>query len=127
MRLVIRPNYETVSQWVADYVCRRINEFDPGPGRPFVLGLPTGSSPIGTYRKLVEHHRAGRLSFQHVITFNMDEYVGISEDHPESYHSFMWKHFLSHIDIKRENIHILNGNAKNLEAECDLYERAIQD
>lgn len=125
MRLVIRPDYEKVSQWVGDYVVRRIQEFGPTPKRPFVLGLPTGSSPIGTYQNLVRHYKAGRVSFKNVITFNMDEYVGLPENHPESYHGFMWKHLFSHIDIKRENIHILNGNAKDLEKECEDYEKAI--
>ena len=90
-----------------------------------MLGLPTGSSPIGTYRKLIEFYQAGRISFEHVITFNMDEYVGIPEKHPESYHSFMWKHLFSHIDIKKEHVNMLNGNAKDLKAECDLYEEKI--
>ncbi len=125
MRLIIRPDYEGVSQWTADYVLRRITEFAPTESRPFVLGLPTGSSPIGTYRKLVEYNKAGRLSFKNVITFNMDEYVGLPETHPESYHAFMRKHLFDHIDIKPENIHILNGNAKDLEKECEDYEKAI--
>ena len=71
-------------------------------------------------------HKAGKVSFQNVITFNMDEYVGLPEDHPESYHSFMWTNFFSHIDIKKENVHILNGNAPDLIAECEQYEAAIQ-
>ncbi len=127
MRLVIRPDYDTLSQWVADYIRRRIVEFDPSPKRPFVLGLPTGSSPVGTYRKLVEHVRAKRLSFANVVTFNMDEYVGLPKDHPESYHAFMWKHLFSHVDVKPKNVHILDGNAKDLEKECEDYEQAIKD
>jgi glucosamine-6-phosphate deaminase len=78
------------------------------------------------YQALVEAHRAGRVSFEHVVTFNMDEYVGIPKDHPQSYHTFMWTNFFSHIDIKAENVHILNGNASDLEAECAAYEAAIQ-
>jgi glucosamine-6-phosphate deaminase len=78
------------------------------------------------YQALVEAHRAGRVSFEHVVTFNMDEYVGIPKDHPQSYHTFMWTNFFSHIDIKAENVHILNGNAPDLEAECAAYEAAIQ-
>lgn len=62
---------------IAHYVKERVNQFKPTAERPFVLGLPTGSSPIGVYAKLVELHRAGQLSFKHVITFNMDEYVGL--------------------------------------------------
>ena len=92
---------------------------------PFVLGLPTGSTPLETYKELIRLHKAGEVSFRNVVTFNMDEYIGLAEDHPESYHSFMWTNFFSHIDIERENVHILNGNATDLEAECEAYEAAI--
>ena len=125
MRLIIQPDYMGISQWAADYVVQKIQAAQPTAAKPFVLGLPTGSSPLGMYRALVAAHQAGRVSFEHVITFNMDEYVGIPQDHPESYHSFMWKNFFSHIDIKKENVHILNGNASDLEAECAAYEEAI--
>ena len=126
MRLIIQPDYTGISQWVADYVVRKIQSAQPTAQKPFVLGLPTGSSPMGMYRALVAAHQAGRVSFEHVVTFNMDEYVGIPEDHPESYHTFMWKNFFNHIDIKKENVHILNGNALDLEAECAAYEAAIK-
>ncbi|MBU1077258.1 MAG: glucosamine-6-phosphate deaminase, partial [Spirochaetes bacterium] len=102
-------------------------DFGPTKERPFVLGLPTGSSPLGTYEELVKLHNKGKVSFKNVITFNMDEYVGISEDHPESYHHFMRHNLFSHIDIPEENINILNGNAKDLEKECADYEKKIQD
>lgn len=126
MRVVIRPDYNEVSLWAAEYVKHRINKFAPTADRPFVLGLPTGSSPIGCYQNLVKFHKAGELSFAHVVTFNMDEYVGLPRDHPESYHSFMWKHLFSHIDILPGNVHILDGNASDLEVECDKYEEAIR-
>lgn len=126
MRLIIRPDYTAVSTWAANYVARRINEHArKGTGRSFVLGLPTGSSPIGMYQRLIELYQAGKVSFRNVVTFNMDEYVGLPEDHPQSYHSFMWSNFFSHIDIQRENVHILDGNAPDLEAECAAYEDAI--
>ncbi|MDD4361953.1 MAG: glucosamine-6-phosphate deaminase, partial [Bacteroidales bacterium] len=79
------------------------------------------------YKKLIELHQQGRLSFAHVVTFNMDEYIGIPKAHPESYYSFMWNNFFSHIDIPEKNVHILNGNAPDLEAECAQYEQSIQD
>ena len=126
MRLIIQPDYTGISQWAADYVVAKINAAQPSATKPFVLGLPTGSSPLGMYRALVAAHQAGRVSFQHVVTFNMDEYVGIPENHPQSYHSFMWDNFFRHIDIKKENVHILNGNAADLEAECAAYEAAIE-
>lgn len=103
----------------------RINDFAPTEDRPFVLGLPTGSSPEGVYELLVKAYKAGRISFKHVVTFNMDEYVGIPQDHPESYHSFMYKHFFSHVDVPPNQVHILNGNASDLDLECQEYEEKI--
>jgi glucosamine-6-phosphate deaminase len=126
MRVIIQPNYERVSKWTAAFVVRSINDFKPTPRKPFVLGLPTGSSPLGTYKELIALYKRGAVSFKNVITFNMDEYVGLPEDHPESYHSFMWNNFFSHIDIKRNNVNILNGNAKDVDKECARYEEKIR-
>ena len=126
MRVIIEPTYELVSQWAANYVAKQINQFAPKESRPFVLGLPTGSSPLGMYRYLIHLYEQGQVSCRNVITFNMDEYVGIPEEHPESYHSFMWNNFFSHIDICPENVHILNGNATDLIGECARYEAAIE-
>ena len=126
MRLIIQPDYELLSQWAANYVARRINEANPTEKKPFVLGLPTGSSPLGMYQCLIHLCKEGAVSFRHVITFNMDEYVGLPESHPESYHSFMWNNFFSHIDILPENVNILNGNASDLQTECEQYEEKIR-
>ena len=126
MRVIIEPDYENMSRWAAEYVAAKINAANPTQQKPFKLGCPTGSSPLGLYKHLIEMHKAGKVSFQDVITFNMDEYVGLPEEHPESYHSFMWTNFFSHIDIKKENVHILNGNAPDLIADCEQYEAAIQ-
>lgn len=125
MRVIIQPDYQRVSSWVAAYVVRAINDFKPTPEKPFVLGLPTGSSPVGTYKELVNLNKKGMVSFQNVVTFNMDEYIGLPEDHPESYHSFMWTNLFSHVDIQKKNVNILNGNAKDLEKECEEYEERI--
>jgi len=125
MRLIIRPDSKTVSEFVADYIKTRILEFNPTPQKPFVLGLPTGSSPLGTYKNLIEYCKSGQLSFKNVVTFNMDEYVDLAEDHPESYHSYMWNTFFKNIDIDPKNVHILNGNAEDLKGECDKYEEEI--
>ena len=125
MRLIVRPDYEAVSEWAANYIARRVIEAAPTATKPFILGLPTGSSPLGLYRKLIELNKAGKVSFKNAVTFNMDEYVGLPENHPQSYHSFMWSNFFSHIDIGRDNVNILNGNAKDLEAECVRYEEKI--
>lgn len=126
MRLIIQLDAPSASVWVADYIVKQINEFSPTSDRPFVLGLPTGATPLGTYNKLIDLHKQEKVSFKHVITFNMDEYVGIQQDHPQSYHTFMWDNFFSHIDILPENVNILNGNAPDLEKECEVYERKIK-
>lgn len=126
MRVIIKDNYEEMSKWAALHIVERINTFAPTVDNPFVLGLPTGSTPIGTYRELIRIHKEGGVSFANVVTFNMDEYVKIPETHPESYHFFMWDNFFSHIDIKKENVNILNGNADDLAAECQRYEEKIK-
>ena len=127
MRLIIEPNYESLSKWTADYIAASINNAKPTTEKPFVLGLPTGSSPLGTYTKLINLYKQGIISFKNVITFNMDEYIGIPKDHPQSYHSFMWDNFFRHIDIPVENVHILNGNAVDLETECATYEENMRN
>ncbi len=127
MRLIIQPDAGQMAQWAANYIVSKINRSNPTAEKPFKLGLPTGSSPLATYNALIKHYEAGRVSFKNVVTFNMDEYIGLPADHPQSYHTFMWKNFFNHIDIKKENVHIPNGMAKDLEAECAAYEQAIVD
>ena len=126
MRVIIEPDYKTLSRWAACYVASRINAAKPTAEKPFVLGCPTGSSPLGMYSELIKLNKARKVSFQHVVTFNMDEYVGLPKEHPESYYSFMWNNFFSHIDIKPENTNILNGNAPDLVAECARFEEKIK-
>ncbi len=125
MKIVINKTYEEISDWTAGYIVQKITSFNPTPEKPFVLGLPTGSSPLGTYKKLIELNIKGEVSFKNVVTFNMDEYVGIPKNHPESYHNFMFSNFFDHIDIDKKNIHILNGNAKDLSKECADFEEKI--
>ena len=127
MRVIIEKNYEELSRWAARHVVETINAFKPTAEKPFVLGLPTGSSPMGMYAEIVKAVKAGEVSFKHVLTFNMDEYVGLPESHPESYHSFMANNLFNHIDCPKENIHILNGYAENLEEECKNYEKMIEE
>lgn len=127
MRLIIKKDYEQLAEWAAEHVIKRINDFKPTPQKKFVLGLPTGSSPIGMYKKLIQAYNEKRVSFKNVVTFNMDEYVGLPAEHPESYHSFMHNNLFKYVDCPNENIHILNGNAPDLEAECASYERQIKE
>ncbi len=126
MKIIIRKTYDELSLWVANYIVERINNFKPTAEKPFVLGLPTGSSPLGTYKKLAKYHKEGRVSFKNVVTFNMDEYVGLTKDHDQSYYYFMWENFFKHIDIPKENVNILNGMADDLEKECENYEKKIE-
>jgi len=125
MRIVIKEDAETVGKWLADYVIKKINDAKPTADKQFVIGLPTGSSPLPTYKELIRRHKNGDISFKNVVTFNMDEYVGLSVEHPESYHYFMYYNFFNHIDIPKENINILDGNAENLESVCNNFEEKI--
>ena len=126
MRLIIQKDYDALSLWAAHYVASKIIDANPTAENPFVLGLPTGSSPLGMYKGLIDLNKKGLVSFKNIITFNMDEYVNLPENHPESYHSFMWNNFFSHIDINPENVNILNGNVADLTAECEAYEAKIR-
>ncbi len=126
MRLIVQPEAIGVAKWSAAYIARRINESAHSASKPFVLGLPTGSTPLGTYNELIQIYRQGKVSFKNVVTFNMDEYVGIPKDHPQSYHTFMWDNFFSHVDILPENVNILDGNAESLKDECADYEERIK-
>ena len=125
MRVIIENEGAQGSVWAARYIVSRIKAKAAVTDKPFVLGLPTGSTPLGTYNELIRLYKAGEVSFKNVITFNMDEYVGLPESHPESYHSFMAHNFFDHVDVPKENINILNGNAEDLEAECASYEERI--
>lgn len=127
MRLIIQPDADQMAQWAANYIAAKIIAANPSEEKPFKLGLPTGSSPLRTYKALIALCDSGVVSFENVITFNMDEYIGLPADHPQSYHTFMWENFFKHIDIKRENVHILDGMAEDPEAECAAYEKAIDD
>lgn len=125
MKVIIRENAREGGLWAARHIAARIREKAARTDKPFVLGLPTGSTPLETYAEFIRMVRAGELSFRNVVSFNMDEYAGLPVSHPESYHSFMYRNLFDHIDILPENVHILNGNAPDLEAECAAYEDAI--
>jgi glucosamine-6-phosphate deaminase len=126
MRLIIQNDYQTASKWTAYYIARKILKFQQTSDKPYVLGLPTGSSPIGVYKELINLYKKEVVSFKNVVTFNMDEYIGIPQNHPQSYYTFMHETFFNHIDIPKDNINILNGNATDLIKECDDYEAKIK-
>ena len=123
MKVIIQKNYENMCRWAAEHIIEAIcaNKGD----KPFVLGLPTGSSPLGVYKNLIEAYKAGRVSFKNVITFNMDEYLGLPREHEQSYWRFMHDNLFDHIDIRAENVNILNGMAPDPAAECARYEAKI--
>lgn len=125
MRVILENTSAQAAQWIARYIVEQIRRKQEITSSPFVLGLPTGSTPMETYKELIRLHKLGQVSFANVVTFNMDEYVGLPEEHPESYHSFMWNNFFRHVDIKPENVNILNGNAEDLAKECADYEKRI--
>ncbi|WP_028857210.1 glucosamine-6-phosphate deaminase [Psychrilyobacter atlanticus] len=124
MRVVIIG--EDIGHWSAIYVANKILDAKPTKENPFVLGLPTGSTPLPMYKKLIEYYKEGLISFENIITFNMDEYVGLDKDHPQSYHYFMCDNFFKHIDIKEENINILDGTTLDYKAECARFEEKIK-
>ena len=123
MRVVIQENYDKMSKWAAEYIASKIKAHKEE--RPFVLGLATGSSPIGVYNELVKMYKAGELSFKNVVTFNMDEYLGLPREHDQSYWYFMHYYLFDHVDIPAENVNILNGMCEDPEEECAQYEAKI--
>ena len=127
MKVIIRKDYNGCAAYVAKHIEEKILKAKPSKEKPFVLGLPTGSTPLGVYQKLIERVKANALSFKDVVTFNMDEYVGLSKEDSQSYQYFMYHNFFDHIDINHNNIHIPNGMAKDLEKECSEYEKKIAE
>ena len=124
MKVIIQKDYDRMCRWAANHIIEAINSHKGN--KPFVLGLPTGSSPLGVYRNLIEANKAGKVSFKNVVTFNMDEYVGLPHEHDQSYWYFMHDNFFDHlVDMKPENINILNGMTEDPVAECAAYEAKI--
>ncbi|MBQ0040923.1 MAG: glucosamine-6-phosphate deaminase [Clostridiales bacterium] len=123
MKVIIQNDYDKMCEWAANHIIEAINNHKEG--RPFVLGLPTGSSPLGVYKRLIEANKAGKVSFKNVVTFNMDEYLGLPHEHDQSYWYFMHDNFFDHIEIPAENINILNGMTDDPEGECTRYEEKI--
>lgn len=121
MEVIIQETPDASSQLAARLIAKRIEQ------KPnVVLGLATGSTPLKLYKELVRMHRENGLDFSQVITFNLDEYVGLGPDHPASYHAFMFEHLFDHLNIPPENIHIPDGLASNIPAHCAAYEAQIK-
>ncbi|HAF71450.1 TPA: glucosamine-6-phosphate deaminase [Candidatus Acetothermia bacterium] len=121
MQLVVVKNYEELSREAARFLARRLL------AKPdLVLALPTGDTLIGMYRELVRLHREGLLDLSRATAFNLDEYLGIPPDHPQSFKSYMHRHLWDHVNLRRENAHIPNSLPKDPEAECHRYEGLIE-
>ncbi len=121
MEIVIQPNADAASLIAANIIANLVRE------KPdCVLGLATGATPELMYRELVRMHREDGLDFSRVTTFNLDEYVGLPPEHSQSYHAFMWEHLFARLNIPRDRIHIPNGMARAIPAECAAYEAAIR-
>lgn len=122
MRLIIEENPKEIGKKVAQIIAEKINSADK-----FVLGLPTGSTPLPIYQELINLVQQKKVSFQNVTTFNMDEYIGLDKNHPQSYYQFMWQNFFQHIDIPKENFYLLDGVTENFQKEAEDYEKKIID
>ncbi|MGL4997709.1 MAG: glucosamine-6-phosphate deaminase [Cetobacterium sp.] len=125
MRVIITE--KNIGDWAAVYVAKKILAAKPTAEKPFVLGLPTGGTPLEMYKRLIQFCKDGVISFENIVTFNMDEYVGLSPDNDQSYHYYMHENFFKHIDIKPSNINILNGLATDYKQECEDYESKIKN
>jgi len=120
MRIVIGKDYDEISKKAALIVAAQVL-LKPD----CVLGLATGSTPLGLYRELIAMYERGELDFSKVTTFNLDEYYPITPDHPQSYHYFMYKNLFNHINVNPGKIHLPKGTADPVEAECSNYEQMI--
>ncbi len=122
MRVIVKKDYESISKEAANIIK---DEMVKNPN--IVLGLATGSTPVGMYQELIRFHKEEGLDFSNVTTFNLDEYVGIDDDHPNSYHYFMKDVLFDHININMENTFVPDGKAEDSESYCREYDRLIEE
>jgi glucosamine-6-phosphate deaminase len=124
MEVIIKKDYDEMSKVAAEIVAQ---EKEKKVNAPFKLGLATGSTPIGLYKELIRMHKEKKLDFSTVITFNLDEYIGLKPTHDQSYRYFMNENLFNHINIQPKNTHVPNGLAKDLEKHCEEYDQMIKD
>ncbi|WP_181349066.1 glucosamine-6-phosphate deaminase [Thalassobacillus sp. CUG 92003] len=120
MNVIITEDYDTLSEQSADIITNHVTGLEAP-----VLGLATGSTPLGTYNRLAARQAIAPIDYRHVSTINLDEYVGLGKAHPQSYHAFMKEKLFDHIEIPEANTHIPDGLAENRQAECERYEQLI--
>ena len=121
MQIVILENSDAVAQYAADVFIRHLKKTPKA-----VLGLATGSTPLPLYQRLIDAYRAGDISFAGVTTFNLDEYLGLAAEHPQSYHYFMNKHLFYHIDIDKHNVFLPSSSPDKANETCERYEQTIE-
>lgn len=122
MEVIVTSNYEELSEVAAEIIIDEMKE-----NEEITLGLATGSSPVGVYQKLIQAHKAGLISFRNTKTYNLDEYIGLSENHNQSYYYFMFDNLFNHVDIKKENIHIPNGDKDNIIENINNYQKMLDE
>lgn len=122
LKVIRAKDYDEMSEKACEIITDRVKKLN-GP----VLGLATGSTPEGLYQRLIETYNQNKISFQNVTSFNLDEYVGLTKDNPNSYYYFMKEKFFKHVDILMEQVHLPNGTASDLERECRDYEQLIKE
>src|SRR5258706_1345303 len=122
MEVIVQRDYEQMSKAAAQIVAELLNTKPSA-----VLGMATGSTPLGLYQELVRLHKREQLDFSRVTTFNLDEYIGLQMNHPQSYHFFMHEHFFRHVNIPPHNINIPSGTTSNYPAFCEWYEQRIRE
>lgn len=120
MKVIIVKDYEALSRLGAEIIANKIKQNPKA-----ILGLATGSSPIGTYQNLVKAYEKKEISFKDVRTYNLDEYVGISQSHPQSYYYFMHDNLFNHVDIKEDNVHIPTISSDNYHEDCKKYNEEL--
>src|SRR5258707_4300289 len=127
LRTVVFPEHSDLAAAVAERIIEVIQRETRAKGRA-VLGLATGSTPLGVYEELIRRHQAGDVDFSHVITFNLDEYYPMTPDSRHSYHRYMWENFFSHVNIAKQNVHIPEGATprERVAEACAAYEEAIR-
>src|SRR5438477_10584833 len=125
---VVVPDHDDLAVLLADRVAEVIARETAAKGR-CVLGLATGSTPLGIYRELIRRHQAGEVDFSRVVTFNLDEYYPMPPDSPHSYRRYMWENLFAHVNIRPEQVHVPDGSVprERLAEHCDAYERAIAE
>jgi glucosamine-6-phosphate deaminase len=121
MNLIFVENYREMSDRASQIIGTLLKRKPDA-----VLGLATGSTPVGLYQNLIKMYQNKEISFSDVRTFNLDEYCGLPKEHPQTYRQFMWRNLFDYIDIKKENVHLPNGNADNLEQACIEYNGLLQ-